>query len=132
MVLTRSSLCKTEGSDNAVKKNVCSTTQYDDNAFYPNYRRKSPGDEGRSITLANGTCNNSWIVPYCPYFTLRYEAHINIEVCVSPTAAKYLFKYTTIGTARAMASIGYNEVEDYRNYRSIGASEVCMLETTTV
>ena len=31
----------------------------------------------------------------------------------------------TKGTDRVMATIGYNEVEDYRNYCSIGASEAC-------
>jgi len=69
--------------------------------------------------------DSSWIVPYCPYFTLKYEAHINTEICVSPTAAKYLFKYVTKGPDRTMATIAYNEVEDFWNYRSIGASELC-------
>ena len=78
------------------------------------------------FALPNGTCSNSWIVQYCPYFTLRYEAQINVEVCVSPTAAKYLFKYVPEGTDRAMTAIGYNEVEDYRNYHFIGASEACL------
>ena len=56
---------------------------------------------------------------------MRHEAHVNTEVCISPTAAKYLFKYVTKGPDRATATIGYNEVEDFKNYRSIGASESC-------
>ena len=47
------------------------------------------------------TIDNSWIVPYNPYLSLRYDCHINVEVCTSPKAAKYLFKYTTKGNDRA-------------------------------
>ena len=58
MVHTFSSICKNEGSHKCSKffpKYICSTTEWDDNAFYPNYRNKSPDDGGRSIALPNGT-----------------------------------------------------------------------------
>ena len=50
------------------------------------------------------TINNSWVVPYCPYLSLRYNCHINIEICISALAAKYLYKYVTKGPDRAMVS----------------------------
>ncbi len=84
------------------------TTLWDDNAFYPIYRRRppstvdSPLNTGRAIEHNGRIIDNSWIVPYSPYLLLRFEAHINVEACVSPTAAKYLFKYVTKGTDRAM------------------------------
>tara|TARA_B110000305_G_C19164528_1_gene504199 strand:+ start:441 stop:728 length:288 start_codon:yes stop_codon:yes gene_type:complete len=34
-----------------------------------------------------------WVVPYSPYLTLKYGAHINIKVCSSTRAFTYLFLY---------------------------------------
>ena len=71
--------------------------------------------------------DNSWVVPYNPYLMLRYEAHINIENCASPTAANYLYKYVTKGHDRAMTKAqvpGHtNEIDDYVDLRSVGSNE---------
>jgi len=37
--------------------------------------------------------DNRRVVPYSPYLSLRYEAHINVEVCRSVKAVKYVHKY---------------------------------------
>ena len=83
--------------------------------------------------LAAGTVDldNSWVVPYSPYMTLRFKCHINVEACVSAKSAKYLYKYVTKGGDRAMvrtegdAPDAPNEIDDYQDMRSIGASEGC-------
>ena len=74
--------------------------------------------------------DNQWIVPYSPYLSIRYNCHINVEVCLSPMAAKYLYKYVFKGDDRAMVrvevideNIEKNEVEEYEDLRSIGSSE---------
>ena len=72
--------------------------------------------------------DNRWVVPYSPYLSLRYNCHINVEVCLSPTAAKYLYKYVFKGEDRAMvrteiAGDFIDEVEEYRDMRSVGSSE---------
>ena len=46
--------------------------------------------------------DNSMIVPYSPFLALVFDCHINIELCISPLASKYLFKYATKGHDRAM------------------------------
>ena len=102
-------------------------TEWSEIDMYPKYQRRSPEDGGRAIETQNGTIDNSWIVPYNPYLTLKYNSHINVEVCVSALAAKYLFKYVTKGVDRTMVRIegdGFrDEITEYQDRRSIGASE---------
>ena len=40
---------------------------------------------------------NRWIVAYNPYLALKYNCHINVEVCASISSVKYLFKYVYKG-----------------------------------
>ena len=37
--------------------------------------------------------NNCYIVPYNLYFSAKYKAYINIKVCTSIQAVKYINKY---------------------------------------
>ncbi|GBL85450.1 hypothetical protein AVEN_34631-1 [Araneus ventricosus] len=37
--------------------------------------------------------DNRWIVPYNPWLSKKYNAHINVEVCASVKSVKYLYKY---------------------------------------
>ncbi|XP_030045299.1 LOW QUALITY PROTEIN: uncharacterized protein LOC115459634 [Microcaecilia unicolor] len=61
---------------------------------YPKYRRRD-NDVG---TLLNGKfINNTWVVPYNPFLLLKYNSHINVEVCASIKSVKYLFKYVLKG-----------------------------------
>jgi hypothetical protein len=49
--------------------------------------------------------DNRWVVPYNPYLTMRYQCHINVKVCNSITAVKYLYKYVYKGHDRALAVV---------------------------
>lgn len=116
-------------------KPFCNTTLWNDNETYPTYRRRSPEEGGRQINHDGKLIDNQWIVPYNPYSTLRYGAHINCEACCSSLAAKYLFKYVHKGADRAMMRVEGNqadmngaardEVRDYQDMRSLGSSEAC-------
>jgi len=60
---------------------------------YPLYRRR---DTGLSFTVqvrtsggnVSAVIDNQRVVPYSPYLSLRYKAHINVEVCGSVKAVK--------------------------------------------
>lgn len=122
-----------------MKNGVCSKgfpkafscrTHWDDGLSYPTYRRRSPQDGGRSIVLVNRVVDNSSVVPYSPYVALKYNCHVNVEICASQKAAKYLFKYVYKGADRAMVRMDIpqqqqvvNEVDDYQDMRSIGSCE---------
>jgi hypothetical protein len=48
--------------------------------------------------------DNHWVVSYNPYLTMRYQCHINVEVCSSIMAMKYLYKYVYKGHDRAFGN----------------------------
>jgi len=81
---------------------------------YPIYRRR---DDGRRAKVRGQELDNRWVVPYNPYLLRRYNCHINVEVCSSIKAVKYLFKYIYKGHDRASVSI--DEVDSDRNIDEI-------------
>lgn len=128
-----SSVCmKDKKCSKGYPKKFCKKTFVDPDNSHPEYRRRSPADGGRTMKIKRGkkdyTVDNSWVVPYSPYLSLRYNCHINVEICLSPTAAKYLFKYIQKGedrimVKREMEGESKDEIEDYVDLRSIGSSE---------
>jgi hypothetical protein len=62
--------------------------------------------------LPNGLCiDNRWVVPYNRALLLKYNAHINVEVCGSIYAVKYLHKYVHKGGDRAEVEYVPNATE---------------------
>ena len=105
-------------------------TIVDSDNYYAIYRRRSPEDGGRTAVLpkTNRKVDNSWVVPYNPYLSRRFQCHINVECCTSPKAAKYLYKYVTKGQDRAMVATEVegqerDEISEYQDLRSVGSSE---------
>ena len=65
--------------------------------------------------------DNRWIVPYNPYLIRRYKAHINVEVCTTVQAVKYIHKYVYKGRDRATLKIAdTDEIRRYVTCRYIG------------
>ncbi len=70
--------------------------------------------------------DNRWVVPYNPVLLLKYNAHINVEVCVSVKNIKYIYKYVHKGAD--MASVGAqqadckDEIKDFVSSRWITPS----------
>ena len=105
----------------------------DEETSYPIYRRRSPEQGGQTAKKGNLTIDNRWVVPYSPFLCLCFDCHTNVEICISPLAAKYLYKYVTKGPDRAMVSAEVedgaqaprDEIRDYEDMRSVGSSEAC-------
>ncbi len=49
--------------------------------------------------------DNQWIVPYNLHLATKYRTHINVEICSSISAIKYLYKYVYKGPNRAIAVV---------------------------
>ena len=82
-------------------KPYCMETEWDEHGYYPKYRRRPPGfdfgemplDRSFQVTVGGKVIDNGYVVPFSPYILLKFETHINVELCTSSMAAKYLFKY---------------------------------------
>lgn len=68
---------------------------------YPEYRRRTPNNGGFTHSMrvkgADFVVDNSFVVPYNPLLSLRYQAHISVEIVHSVQAVKYIYKYITKG-----------------------------------
>jgi hypothetical protein len=76
---------------------------------YSEYRRRDssqtftvrkPGLPGHKVVR-----DNRWVVPYSPYLLQKFQSHINVEVCVSVQAIKYIHKYVYKGTDRTTVAV---------------------------
>jgi len=97
---------------------------------YPLYRRR---DAGQSFIIqGKGTArgqqiiiDNRYVVSYNPYLTWRYKAHVNVEICGSIRAVKYIHKYIYKGGDQATVHLKSekDEIKRYLNGRYIGPTE---------
>ncbi|KAF0712114.1 Uncharacterized protein FWK35_00023214 [Aphis craccivora] len=101
-------------------RKLLDVTRSDKNG-YPLYRRRSTTNGGFQTAI-----NVKWIVPYCPLISKIMNAHINVELCSSVVAVKYILKYIHKGSDQAMFSIenkNNNEIEEYQSGRYINSNE---------
>lgn len=91
------------------------------NDGYPTYRRRM---DGRTHTVQLSSFNyqpfmmdNTWVVPYNPYLTKKYKAHINVEVCASVRAIKYINKYIYKGSDQTTVEMS-RETDEIKKYLS--------------
>ncbi|KAL5581039.1 hypothetical protein UlMin_013481 [Ulmus minor] len=98
-------------------KTYINETCYGENS-YPKYKRRHYLD-------------NRWVVPYNPYLLAKFDCHINVEVCSTIKAVKYLYKYVYKGHDRISFSVNPNddgvvdidEIQRFQSSRWISAPE---------
>ncbi|XP_050897527.1 uncharacterized protein LOC127104385 [Lathyrus oleraceus] len=91
---------------------------------YPEYR----GRFDESVSLGKDrSVDNRWVVPYNPWLLLKYDCHINVEICSSIKSIKYLYKYVYKGPDRVAMEVHkgsyMDEVQQYIDARWIYAPE---------
>ncbi|KAG5552505.1 hypothetical protein RHGRI_010554 [Rhododendron griersonianum] len=70
-------------------RSFCAETTIDADG-YPIYRRQATGEQ---VQIRGHMLDNRWVVPYNPYLLATFDCHINVEVCSTIKAVKYLYKY---------------------------------------
>lgn len=73
-----------------------------DSSGYPLYMRR---DSGRTTLAKRFVVDNRWVVPYNPFLSQKYNAHINVEICSTVKAVKYIYKYVYKGHDKALFSL---------------------------
>ena len=66
---------------------------FDDSGF-PLYRRRR---QNITVKVRNAELDNQWVVPYNRDLLVKYQCHMNIEICCHARSIKYLFKYCLKG-----------------------------------
>ncbi len=98
-------------------KEYCSMTS-DTADSYPEYRRRSPAEGGFTTSKKGVVMDNRWVVPYNAWLLLKYQSHINVEICCTVKAVKYLFKYVYKGpdkTSMKLQALDANNGLDHLN-----------------
>ena len=65
------------------------------------------------------------MVPYNKILVGKLACHINVEICTSIKAVKYLYKYTYKGPDRACLEKEVDEITEYLDTRYVTAPEAC-------
>ncbi|XP_065678211.1 uncharacterized protein LOC124818131 [Hydra vulgaris] len=91
---------------------------------YPRYRRV---DNGRIVNIKGNQVDNRWVVPYNPWLSKKYQAHINVEACMTIKSVKYLYKYIYKGHDCANVvineQVNHDEINTFLNCRYVSAPE---------
>ena len=73
--------------------------------------------------------DNTWVVPYNPWLLLKYNCHINVEICCNIKSVKYFYKYVYKGPNRVSIEVrsgpNYDEVQQYIDARWVCALKAC-------
>ena len=67
--------------------------------------------------------DNSWIVPYNPFISAKFDCHTNVESVATFRTIKYCFKYVHKGPDRATLEYNRDEIKQYIDSQYIGAPE---------
>ncbi|KAM1736615.1 hypothetical protein ACFX12_014956 [Malus domestica] len=82
------------------------------NDSYPVYRRR---DNHNPVSLhqnASIMVDNRWVIPYNSWLLLRYDCHINVEICCNIKSVKYLYKYVYKGPDRVAFEVHHEPIQD--------------------
>ena len=99
--------CTATDTDTAVLRDGC--------AVEP----KADGDPTFVRNVNNGSSveiSDCWVVPYNPYLKKWYKAHVNVEVCASVHATKYVSGYVYEGPDRTTLKLDSDKNEEVNLY----------------
>ncbi|XP_071903985.1 uncharacterized protein [Coffea arabica] len=104
------------GCKDRYPKQFCESTIHTTNS-YPLYRRRN---NKKKVKIRGHYLDNRWVVPYCPYLLAKFNCHMNVEICSTIQAVKYIYKYIYKGHDRVLYQLSdietNNNVDKIKNY----------------
>lgn len=111
---------------NGYPKNFSNFTTAGDDS-YPVYRHR---DTKETVCVREVNLDNCWVIPYNSYLLAKFDCHLNVEVCSTIKAVKYLYKYVYKGHDHISFSIlqanngePYDEIQNYQAGRWVSPPE---------
>ncbi len=81
-------------------------------------------DDEVIIWGSNDRFDNRWVVPYNPFLICLLKVYINVEVCITVKAVKYIYKYIYKGHDKVTLQIyKIDEITRYITCRYIGSAQ---------
>lgn len=80
-------------------------------------------DQNKCYLYKNTVINSGDVISYNPYLLMKYSCHINVDICKSSSASKYLFKYIYKGYDSAEFIIEKDEIKQYMYGRYLSGIE---------
>ncbi|XP_057248880.1 uncharacterized protein LOC125494724 [Beta vulgaris subsp. vulgaris] len=94
---------------------------------YSMYKRRDTID---SAFIRKATLDSRWVIPYNLYLSSLFDCHLNVEVCSTIEAVKYLYKYVYKGHDKIFFNVVWrgevdtvDEIEHYQSGRWVSACE---------
>ncbi|XP_065671768.1 uncharacterized protein LOC136089645 [Hydra vulgaris] len=101
--------------------------EYQNRAVHNGYPRYRGRYDGLVIDIKVNNVDDRWVIPYNPWLSKKYQAHINVEACMSVKAVKYLYKCIYKGHDCANVLINeqfnHNEVNTFLGCCYVSAPE---------
>ncbi|XP_035544174.1 uncharacterized protein LOC118347928 [Juglans regia] len=83
-----------------------------------------------TVKVRGTDLDNRWVVPHNPYLLAKFDCHLNVEICSTIKAVKYLYKYIYKGHDRVAFNLipGQNiqdidEIQQFQSARWIAPPE---------
>ncbi|CAN1165352.1 hypothetical protein LINPERPRIM_LOCUS33698 [Linum perenne] len=109
-------------------KPYASVRTFDENG-YVTYRRRATNI---SAVKSGVILNNAFVVPYNRDLVVKYQAHINVEVCHKGQLIKYLFKYIMKGPDRSECLQRIFLIHDRQHQQQLSRPSMRFLSTLIV
>ena len=92
---------------NSIPKPFLEFTKHGKNSYLL-YKRPN---NGRKVLVRGHELDNQWVVSCNPYLLATYDYHLNVEICSTIEAVKYLYKYIYKGHTRILYQLVAQQID---------------------